>query len=95
MCLWVFLDEAKSLFKNVRGLDISEDGINHAKNTLNLDVKSTEFTELEAKESVDAGCRTILIKSQYEEKQADNPDCIAVSLLDAVSYIMSLSKEQQ
>jgi len=41
-----------------------------------------------------AGCRTILIKSQYEEKQANNPDCIAASLLDAVSYIMSSSKKQ-
>lgn len=36
-----------------------------------------------------AGCRTILIQSNYSERQADNPDSVVGSLLEASNLILS------
>jgi len=36
-----------------------------------------------------AGCRTILIKNQYRERQAESPDAIVGSLMEASALILS------
>ena len=36
-----------------------------------------------------AGCRTILIRANYEEQQAENPDAVVGSLLEASNLILS------
>jgi len=43
-----FLDLAKKLFKDVKGVDISADAIEYATNTFNVDTKAGNFLEIEA-----------------------------------------------
>jgi 2-polyprenyl-3-methyl-5-hydroxy-6-metoxy-1,4-benzoquinol methylase len=51
-----FLDEAKSFFDDVRGFDITEDGINYAKNSLKINAELAEFADISSQKSVDVGC---------------------------------------
>lgn len=36
-----------------------------------------------------AGCRTILIQADYDERQAENPDVVVGSLPDATTFIIN------
>ena len=38
-----------------------------------------------------AGCRTILVKSNYAERQAEKPDAVVSSLLEASAFILANS----
>ena len=51
-----FLDEVKNQFIKVKGIDISEDAINYAKNKLKLDVTQTEFLDFQSEMSFDVVC---------------------------------------
>ena len=36
-----------------------------------------------------AGCKTVLVRSDYDEKQPDNPDAVVDSLLEASELILA------
>jgi D-glycero-D-manno-heptose 1,7-bisphosphate phosphatase len=40
-----------------------------------------------------AGCKTILVRADYHERQADSPDVIVHSLLEASAWILSQSEK--
>ena len=56
MCVWIFLDIARHHFNKALGTDISEDAINYAKHTLNLDVQQIDFLNFDLPTHIYVGC---------------------------------------
>jgi SAM-dependent methyltransferase len=72
-----FLSVAKTRFASVEGIDISQDAVNYARNTLGLPVHAGDFLEYRFREKVDAVCLWDTIEhlenpNLYVEKVAAN-----------------------
>jgi len=96
-----FLEEIKSHFESVRGIDISEEAIKHAQDELKLDVTLSEFTDYRIDKPIDVGCMWDTIEhlrdpDQYLKKLSEHMapgGLVAITTGDIDSLLAKVRKE--